>query len=323
MVAIKSFKKTSGLSSSPMKLPSALSTEGIAVLKRTCLRVQGADAHKFLNGLTTNNLNDIKERSAQYTAFLNPQGRMMYDAFIWRMGEAEFLVEADDRIGQDLVYHLKQFQLRSKLQVEDVSSKYHVNVYWNRESKLASDFSVEDPRGDLMMQRELLESDEDPKNQSIYKTLRFAFGIPEGPREIPRVQAIPLEYNIDLLGGICFTKGCYIGQELVARTHHRGTIRKRIMPVLLGDSTKSFDDSQDYSAAVEADVVPQGGNEKDRMARIISTHGNLGMALVRLELWNPGVKYAIPKLPGLLVEPYTPPWWSRHGLLPSKSSKLQ
>lgn len=51
-------------------------------------------------------------------------------------------------------------------------------------------------------------------------------------------EAIPLEYNLDGLHGISYEKGCYIGQELIARTHHKGVVRKRVFPVVFGEGTK-------------------------------------------------------------------------------------
>ena len=64
-----------------------------------------------------------------------------------------------------------------------------------------------------------------------FKDLRFRLGVPEGCSEVPSGEALPLEYNLDALNGVSYTKGCYVGQELTARTHFRGVIRKRLMPV--------------------------------------------------------------------------------------------
>jgi folate-binding protein YgfZ len=57
-------------------------------------------------------------------------------------------------------------------------------------------------------------------------------------KERPAGEAIPLEYNLDGLHGISYEKGCYVGQELIARTHHKGVIRKRVFPVVFEDGTK-------------------------------------------------------------------------------------
>ena len=64
-----------------------------------------------------------------------------------------------------------------------------------------------------------------------FRNFRLRLGVAEGCLEIPTGEALPLEYNLDALNGISYTKGCYVGQELTARTHFRGVIRKRLMPV--------------------------------------------------------------------------------------------
>lgn len=66
--------------------------------------------------------------------------------------------------------------------------------------------------------------------ESSYTKLRYALGVAEGVKELPSAACFPLESNGDYLHGISFHKGCYLGQELTARTHHTGVVRKRIMP---------------------------------------------------------------------------------------------
>lgn len=66
--------------------------------------------------------------------------------------------------------------------------------------------------------------------ESSYTKLRYALGVAEGARELPSAACFPLESNGDYLHGVSFHKGCYLGQELTARTHHTGVVRKRIMP---------------------------------------------------------------------------------------------
>ena len=63
--------------------------------------------------------------------------------------------------------------------------------------------------------------------------MRYKLGVCEGSEEIPTAKATPLEFNLEYMHGVSFHKGCYLGQELTARTHHTGVIRKRIMPVKL------------------------------------------------------------------------------------------
>lgn len=85
----------------------------------------------------------------------------------------------------------------------------------------------------------------DSSDNFSYKAFRYKLGIPEGIEDLPPGKPLPLEVNCDYLHGVSFHKGCYIGQELTARTYHTGVVRKRIMPLLFEDATKrsfSYDD---------------------------------------------------------------------------------
>lgn len=236
----------------------------------------------------------------------------MYDGFVWRAGAAEFLLEADARIGKDLYYHLKQFQLRSQLTITDVSAEWTVN---SGNSHIDGEMQIVDPRGDLGLTRAIknVSQNQAENDWSGYAMLLYSMGIPEGPLQIPRGQAIPLEYGIDLLGGISFSKGCYLGQELVARTHHRGVIRKRLVPaMILEEKDGEFQvggEAEKYKELVDEDV--SHGNESKSSGRIVSTMGNLCMALLRLEGWTLGDKFSIPGR-SIQVEPYRPPWWKNN-----------
>lgn len=300
-------------------LPSILHEPGRAILHRAIVRVSGSDSLKFINGLSTNAVSLITPSSGQYNLFLSSQGRMLFDSFVWRIDNAadpnEFLIEVDHRVGQDLYYHFKQFQLRSRLQIEDVSGKFGLSVHWGCPSS-AKELSLVDPRGELGLIRELHNSPLPSTNESAYKALRFALGIPEGPVEIPRTQAMPLEYNLDFLGGISYQKGCYLGQELVARTHHRGTIRKRLLPVLLSRepilTERIFDPAQNYETATQdGELYTSSSMEEKAVGKLISTHGNLGLALMRLEAVSPERSYSLPNH-GLHVKPFIPNWLSKH-----------
>jgi len=71
----------------------------------------------------------------------------------------------------------------------------------------------------------------------VYHALRLCYGVPEGVHDIVAEENLPLECNLDWLNGVSFSKGCYVGQELTARTHFQGLIRKRMMPVSLAPLT--------------------------------------------------------------------------------------
>ena len=154
-----------------------------------------------------------------------------------------------------------------------------------------------------------------PSVEAAYNMLRLLHGALEGT-EVDGV--IPLEVNLDLLNGVVFDKGCYLGQELTARTHYRGLLRKRCFPVVFNNDSNSEDDPQQAFelSPTEAQHIAYGNskneiyeiqknmgiqynqntvsinttiknNGKKRAGKILTDHtmtpGNVGIALLRLE----------------------------------------
>lgn len=206
---------------------------------------------------------------------------------------------------------MRQYQLRSKLAINDASDDHFVQVKWNHTIIDDTELSMIDPRANLTIMRSVKQgaiNTED--NSEALKTIRFAFGIAEGPEEIPRSQAIPLEYNLDWLHAIDYHKGCYLGQELVARTHYRGMVRKRIMPFWLGED-QVFNPCLESSnvAGTEIFGVGMDGTEERIVGKVIATHGNLGLAMIRLEeaASFPSCRIPLRSLPVKIMRPH---WWS-------------
>ncbi|KAK5649131.1 hypothetical protein RI129_004023 [Pyrocoelia pectoralis] len=104
-----------------------------------------------------------------------------------------------------------------------------------------------------------------------YRQLRYTLGVGEGLNDLPMDNSFPLEANCDYLHGISFHKGCYIGQELTARTHHTGVIRKRLMPLYFKHELKSMPE--------ENKIISGGAN----LGKLRGFVGNVGLALLRIE----------------------------------------
>jgi hypothetical protein len=100
----------------------------------------------------------------------------------------------------------------------------------------------------------------------LYDKYRVLLGVTEGPTDFKPDDSLPLERNYDLLKGIDFDKGCYIGQELTARTYHTGVVRKRVLPV--------------YS---DTELPASGTDFDDKGGEMLSSFGNVGLAVVRLD----------------------------------------
>lgn len=137
------------------------------------------------------------------------------------------------------------------------------------------------------------------EDEAAYRVRRYLYGVPEGPDEVLQEKALPLEGNLDVMGGVDFRKGCYVGQELTIRTKHQGIVRKRILPVMLYDA--SNDSSPPETLAYQPDLVGGDGGivdaanipkdtsigrvgRKGRSAgKWLRGVGNIGLALCRLE----------------------------------------
>ncbi|KAK6430465.1 ccr4 associated factor [Oleoguttula sp. CCFEE 5521] len=112
---------------------------------------------------------------------------------------------------------------------------------------------------------------------SAYTIRRYLRGVPEGQRELKREDVLPLNANIDLMGGIDFKKGCYTGQELTIRTHHTGVVRRRILPVSLYGLATGVPETLD-----DTDIKKQDKRNR-ATGKFIAGIGNIGLAMCRLE----------------------------------------
>jgi len=131
-----------------------------------------------------------------------------------------------------------------------------------------------------------------PEAYTLHRILR---GVPEGLDDIPPMQAFPMESNLDVMGGLNFRKGCYVGQELTVRTYHTGVVRKRILPVIIqkpdelgnvtpGTSSPSFPSGLDLRAVVARS--PEDGSRVPRPrgnGKLLISIQGVGLALLRLE----------------------------------------
>lgn len=162
----------------------------------------------------------------------------------------------------------------------------------------------QDPRHDILGSRFLVNlqrSEDVMKNLFVgqsnvsYRMFRYRLGIAEGPEELPIGNCFPLEANCDYLRGVSFDKGCYIGQELTARTHHTGVIRKRYMPLY-------FHDENVGDIAVDT-VVKNGEKNVGKLRGVVK---NIGVGLLRIA--NVGGNQIL-TVNSLKCHTFKPIWW--------------
>lgn len=322
--------------------------------RRSVLLLTGVDRYSFLQGLVTNDIEELQSDPSvarcMYSLLLNHKGRFMHDMFVYNVGDAEtsgngsLLIDLHKPSLSSVVKVLKRYKLRSRVEIEDVSEKYSV-LYSSHDSgdvlsSVASSHpchTFKDPRHAALGYRCLLErsptslsQDKDlDESTRAHVGLRYALGIPEGDLEIPSGRAIPLEFNTDALHGISYTKGCYMGQELTARTHFQGLVRKRLLPVTVsavGGELAAISRALEKARIQDADgggdavdvVDPERNARKGgkKVGSLLALQGGQGLALLRLKgLMGKTVGLRVKSVSGDVttfqakVEASIPDWW--------------
>jgi folate-binding protein YgfZ len=332
------------------------------LFSHSVLRVRGADAAKYLQGLTTNDVRLLlsagvgglngnssdgtwRAHAAQHTAFLTAKGRTIAGASMTLAAPDTFLLEIRSDAAPALLAHLRMFRLRSRVEIDDVSTTYGVFAalpqVWGANppvtalesgARIAASAAVVsspldtpawaafwDPRGTpselgarLLAPRDALRAagaNTGTTNAATIERARIRYGAGEG-KEVSGL--FPLEWNLTLLRGVSFAKGCYVGQELVARTHFRGLVRKRVLPVrVYGEenvdiptavitcaedaalyeekdllSSLKTNSTTTEAIALAGDTVEGGGGHQRSGGRLLTnaSSGSLALALLRLDV---------------------------------------
>jgi folate-binding protein YgfZ len=244
------------------------------LLDRGVLRVTGADAHKLLQGVITNNLDKAKDGAAIHAGLLTPQGKILFDFFVVAEGDGFLIEGAKDKLAE-LAKRLGFYRLRAQVEIAE-APEVGVAAAWGGAPNIPEGaIAFADPRLPEMGTRILLPASVDVASlgcaeaqEADYHAMRIRLGVPEGGRDYAFDDTFPHEALFDQLNGVDFKKGCFVGQEVVARMQHRGTTRKRVVPVE-GDAPLKT------GVEVEAEALPIG--------QIGSVDGVHGLALLRLD----------------------------------------
>jgi len=283
---------------------------------RGLIQVYGKDSPKLLQGLITNDINilDTSKNSSLYSMFLNAQGRCVYDVFLYPYmvnKNPGYLIECDVTQHESLLKYLKMYKLRSKVKFDINLEKKVYFIFGNdlKDLKWNPDLGdlYQDSRlsnfGFRMLSDRLLSKICDSvegKEVSVdeYNKYRYENGLSEGEQETSN--CIPLEHNLALINGVSFDKGCYVGQELVARTHYTGVIRKRITPIYFNETDHG----------VKAGAVIKNSKDK-RMGKVIGVGEHNGIGLIRLSEYLNDTKFTVYEDNEVksTVEISKPSWW--------------
>lgn len=223
------------------------------LVDRGVVSVTGRDGEKLLQGLVTNDVEGLREGEARHAALLSPQGKILFDFFIVRHGDG-YLLDVLRASAGDLTKRLSMYKLRADVIISDVSDSFQICAAWGDET---AGFPVDramrfsDPRHTSLGVRLMAEGQQagdsfaDADNEIAlrqYDALRVSLGVPEGGRDYKFGDAYPHEADFDLFNGVSFAKGCYVGQEIVARMQNKTVVRKRAVKISGSAPLSSNDD---------------------------------------------------------------------------------
>jgi hypothetical protein len=232
---------------------------------RRIIVLSGPEARPFLQGLITNDVEKVGPGRAIYAALLTPQGKVLFD-FLIAEGDGALMLDCHRDVRDALVKRLSMYRLRAKVQIEP---RDQLSVYAGAVGERGMSFP--DPRLPALGERTIGASAEMPAaapGAAAYLERRLDLGVPEGG-DFGSDKMFALDADLDELHAVDFGKGCYVGQELTARMKHRGTARKRLLPVATADG----------GALPPGDISATGRS----VGEIVSVHGSRGFALIRLD----------------------------------------
>jgi tRNA-modifying protein YgfZ len=242
---------------------------------RAVLKIGGADAHKFLQGLITNDIGKVHGADAVHAGLLSPQGKVLFDFFLVAEGDG-FLADVGREKEEELLKRLAFYRLRAAVEIGADPSCQVAACWGGKPAESPDAILYADPRLPALGYRAFLAQGAsfaalgcEPASEQDYHAFRIGLGVPEGGKDYVFGDAFPHEALFDQLHGVDFEKGCFVGQEVVSRMEHRGTARKRIVLV------------------EGAAPLPAPGTSIEAAGAAIGTLGSVagtsGLALIRLD----------------------------------------
>jgi len=238
-------------------------TTSIARLdSRALIRVAGPDARPFLHNLLTQDVETLAPGALRFGALLSPPGRLLFDLFLWGEDGAVMLDVAADR-REALVQRLSMYRLRANVTVEALDEP--VFAAWGGDTE----GFTPDPRVAGLGGRRYGDGVEANSDEAAWQAHRLSVGVPDPAADAPADTTYPIEANFDLLNGVDFHKGCFIGQETTSRMWRRGAIKNRMLPIAFDGSAPAFG----------AEVL----NGELRAGEVRNGHDGQAIALLRLD----------------------------------------
>lgn len=206
--------------------------------QKSIIAFSGTDAATFLQGQTTCDVLSLKPNANTFGAICNPKGRAIILFHLLKMEDSYYMVLSSD-MRESIIKRLKMFVFRSKVTIEDLSSHYSI---WGTNSPKPNSIealaTIKYPESNNLAMlllssanlKELKDSADIVMTSDCTKwqQLLVTACIPDITSKVSEL-FIPQMLNLDALDGINFQKGCYTGQEIIARMHYKGTVKKRLV----------------------------------------------------------------------------------------------
>jgi folate-binding protein YgfZ len=263
---------------------------------RGVLRVTGEPARHFLHNLVTANIETLTPGQARYAALLTPQGKIIADFLVIEAPAEDgggFFIDAPKALLPDLVQKLTFYKLRAKVTIEQLDG-LSVLAVWDGTGTTEYGLAYQDPRVPALGQRVLIPTEvareaavdlgAELVDEAAYEAHRIAVGVPRGGIDFIYGDTFPHDADMDLLGGVDFKKGCFIGQEVVSRVEHRGTARNRVVPI----------EFEEFGAD---DGIPVTAGDKT-VGTMGSSAGPFGLAMLRVDRVADAMAAGTPLLAG-------------------------
>lgn len=196
---------------------------------RNIVQVDGDDAGHFLQNLITANIDSIKPGETRASALLTPQGKILFDFLISRAGETGYRCDIRADQADDFIRRLTLYKLRAAVSFERLSET-PVIAGWDGDAPHGALHDTRFPEEVLAWRLygsgSVLDGD-----LPGWNSIRIAHGVAESGADFALSDVFPHDVLMDKNGGVDFRKGCYVGQEVISRMHHRGTARRRVVTV--------------------------------------------------------------------------------------------
>ncbi|AQS41928.1 MAG: Folate-binding protein YgfZ [Candidatus Tokpelaia hoelldobleri] len=247
---------------------------------RTLITIDGTDAAHFLQTIITTDIDAIKTGGMYAGALLSPQGKVLFDFLIGR-DEKRFLLDIAQELADGFIRRLSLYKLRSDVKIEQTNHNI-ISVFTEENSQNSGKILEKDDNTLIFQDKRfkkpanvlrIYQFNKHPQpfvnHKQKWDDLRIENGIAESGSDFAPADVFPHDINYDQISGLSFTKGCYIGQEVISRMQHRGTARRRVV------------------VATGALPLPEAGTEITAAGKVLGTlgtvAGNHAIALVRID----------------------------------------